>query len=293
MPALASALLLAAACGGSGGKSSAPVLQSPSRAATTTTPPPSPPNGPPRGLIALGHSGVTGYASDPANLGADAPENSWVTGTNPAVDSIYLRLAKAAPASYRGYVANYGVDGSTVDSLRVQAAGALEEVPKPLAVVVQSIDNDIRCDGTDKRNYGPFGRTLAGAMRVITTASPKVTILLLPQIGRPLTFAEASQKVPEARLHQSSDQPCSLLTPNGKLNLPEIHRLTTIVEGYEAVERQVCAALKQCVYLPAFASYKDTPAGLAKHNWDHLSIAGHAALAELMWPSVKRALHIR
>ncbi len=53
-----------------------------------------------RGVVVIGHSGATGMNSDPAHPGGNAPENSWATGTNPAVNSIYQRLAAQDP-SYR------------------------------------------------------------------------------------------------------------------------------------------------------------------------------------------------
>ena len=37
----------------------------------------------PVGIIALGHSGMTGEGSDPTRPGQDARENSWATGTAP------------------------------------------------------------------------------------------------------------------------------------------------------------------------------------------------------------------
>src|SRR5262249_49391404 len=58
-----------------------------------------------RGIIALGHFGLTGENSDPQSLGVPAPQNSWATGTNSAVDSIYQRLAAVDPA-FRGHAVN-------------------------------------------------------------------------------------------------------------------------------------------------------------------------------------------
>jgi len=40
-----------------------------------------------RGIIALGHSALTGENSDPQNPFVPALQNSWATGTNPAVAS--------------------------------------------------------------------------------------------------------------------------------------------------------------------------------------------------------------
>lgn len=64
----------------------------------------------PVGVIAVGHSGLTGEGSDPDRPGQDAMENSWATGDAPAVNSIYQRLVAARPAT-KGHVANMAVGG--------------------------------------------------------------------------------------------------------------------------------------------------------------------------------------
>jgi hypothetical protein len=43
----------------------------------------------PVGIIAIGHSGLTGEWSDPNRLGQEAKNNSWATGDAPEVNSIY------------------------------------------------------------------------------------------------------------------------------------------------------------------------------------------------------------
>lgn len=134
---LAGAAVLLTSCGGGGPTGAAPT---PSSGQTT------PPDMRTIGLIALGHSALTGYKSLPAS-DRDTRENSWVTGTNPAVDSLYLRLIKLEP-SVEGHVANDGIDGSTADALLSEAQSGLTLVPHPQLVIIQTIDNDIRCDGT-------------------------------------------------------------------------------------------------------------------------------------------------
>jgi hypothetical protein len=50
----------------------------------------------PDSIVVLGHSGATGANSD--NRGVDVKANSWATGTNPEVESIYLRVLALNPA---------------------------------------------------------------------------------------------------------------------------------------------------------------------------------------------------
>jgi len=67
----------------------------------------------------FGHSGATGYNSDPANPGTDARANSWASGTNPDVQSIYSRLLAVDPG-IEGEVTDAAVDGSHVYDLEGQ-----------------------------------------------------------------------------------------------------------------------------------------------------------------------------
>src|SRR5262249_1332302 len=133
------AVLTAASCGSSSGPASA----------ATNTAPASPPSGttsashPLRGIIALGHSGLTGENSDPQSLGVPAPQNSWATGTNSAVDSIYQRLAAVDPA-FRGHAVNEAAGGAPAATLVGQATQALRAVPNPRLGIIENTGTAIR-----------------------------------------------------------------------------------------------------------------------------------------------------
>jgi hypothetical protein len=85
----------------------------------------------------------------------------------------------------KGHVANAAVGGAPVSSLAGQAQAALRSVPTPELVIVQTMDDDIRCDGTDAGNVSTFGDTLKRALGSINAASPESKILLVGQLGRP------------------------------------------------------------------------------------------------------------
>src|SRR4051812_45525456 len=72
----------------------------------------------PSSMAAIGHSGLTGYGSE--RLNADTRGNSWATGDNPDVDSVYQRILAENPAM-QGHVVNIAQDGSDVVSLLAQA----------------------------------------------------------------------------------------------------------------------------------------------------------------------------
>jgi hypothetical protein len=77
--------------------------------------------------VVIGNSGATGADSDVGSSAAasrfnaaDARENSWATGTNPAVYSIYQRLV-AKSAAYAGHQFNLAADGADVTAMIGQA----------------------------------------------------------------------------------------------------------------------------------------------------------------------------
>ena len=107
--ALVATLVLVAGCASSGsGSTSDPSGPTASMAGSTSSPSaasPSPDRSKPVGLIAMGHSGITGEGT--GGGGEPVPEKSWATGTLPEVDSVYLRMVGLLPAT-EGNVFNAG-----------------------------------------------------------------------------------------------------------------------------------------------------------------------------------------
>lgn len=73
------------------------------------------------------------------------------------------------------------MDGSGVAGLRDQAGQAAEVEPTPDLVLVQSIDNDIKCDGTDAKNYGPYFQSLTQVLDALTHDLPEAEIFFVSQ----------------------------------------------------------------------------------------------------------------
>ncbi len=121
----------------------------------------------------IGHSGATGANSN--GDGLDVPENSWATGANPKVNSIYRRLLADHPA-LKGHNWNEAVDGSSVTDLMHQARAVLTHEPVPDIVFIVSIDNDVRCDGTDEENYDTYEAKMAEVVDYLQGSAPGMKI---------------------------------------------------------------------------------------------------------------------
>jgi hypothetical protein len=219
----------------------------------------------PVGVIAIGHSGLTGENSDPSRPGQVALENSWATGTSPQVNSIYRRLVAVRPET-EGHVANTASGGAPASTLARQARFALETVPTPALVVVQTIDNDIRCDGIDREHVAEFGVAIADAVKVVTTASPDSRILMVGQLGRPPSSVRCDPDPSDA--------------------------LISIIEKYETEQARVCATVPNCrTDEGARAAYVERPESFSSDR-NHLNVRGQAEAAEIAWPAVAALLEL-
>src|SRR4051812_10695653 len=156
MKSLLIASVLAVVIAGCGGTGASASLSSPSPAPWTAavatarltlaptseasaTPAPTPDIAHPVGIIAIGHSGLTGEGTAGPSQ-ADITK-SWATGTDPRVDSIYRRLVAAHPGT-DGNVANTARGGAGASELTAQAAGAPAQVPLPGVPIIQTGDHD-------------------------------------------------------------------------------------------------------------------------------------------------------
>ena len=120
-PPLCLAALVLTGCGAQRGAASAPsettAAVAPGAAATPSAAPlASATPGYPSSMAVLGHSNATGEDSDPAQPHAVIRANSWATGTNPAVNSIYLRILAKNPA-IKGHNFNLAQPSATVKRL--------------------------------------------------------------------------------------------------------------------------------------------------------------------------------
>lgn len=245
----------------------------------------------PVGVIAIGHSGLTGENSDPNHPGQPAPENSWATGSSPEVDSVYQRLVVARPDT-EGHVANTAVGGAGASSLAQQAKAALQSVPVPELVIVQTIDNDIKCDGTDAENVASFGDTLKSALESINEVSPESKILVVGQLGRPSPsfITELVAEDPSVKVDLTGSGTCDFYDEQGNLSKENFTALTKIIEAYEAEQARVCATLANCRTDGGVrAAYIDTLENFTD-DWNHLNVAGQADAAKLIWPIVTEIL---
>jgi hypothetical protein len=240
----------------------------------------------PSAIVVLGHSGATGLHSDPTSPQSDARQNSWATGDNPDVDSIYTRLLALNPAM-RGHNANVAVDGTGVKELAAQADKALAIEPRPDLFLIETVDNDVRCDGTDAANIAPFAATLEDVIRKISLGAPDSHIFI---VSSPWSTTESyfrvAQQHPGARASNTGTGVCDLFSPSGQ-PLPEHQTaLDQIAQQYLATLESVCAKFPACRYdKGALHGLKVTPDDVTPEGF-HLTISGQKKVAAIEWAAL-------
>ena len=239
----------------------------------------------PSSIAVLGHSGATGENSDPSRPGVEVRANSWATGTNPAVNSVYLRILAKNPAIKR-HNFNLARGSASVHVLVRQAERAVALEPKPDLVVIQIMDQDIVCPATS-RDYAAFRSTFVSALKLLAQGAPESSIFVVSQFGSPSSTWRMLS--PAERKRFGGTGPCAFVDPQGRLVPKELARLEKIIHGYEAQLETGCKLVAQCRYDGgAFGRIVDKRA-YWNAGVDHFSIKGNAKAAAVAWTSLERA----
>jgi hypothetical protein len=245
-------------------------------------------------IAVIGHSGATGTLTDPDDYRRDARENSWATGDNPRVQSLYLRLLADHPAM-KGHSYNHAVNGTRVDDLPGQFRGVLAEADVlPDLVVIQSIDNDIRCDGRDAEYFAAFGDALDGVLTGIEANDPGVQFFLVSQWATVEAWASWAVTQPAVVQENSGTGPCDVFRPDGSPRPAGVRSLQAIVDGYWEQVVSVCARHDGCFTDDGAEQRLFVPvdADLAR-DLNHLSVEGHAKFAAIAWGALPEAVKQR
>ncbi len=284
-PLLLTGLVLSTAVlgGCSGSRAEAGSDPAPSRG----TDPPStvePYEGYPDSIAVLGHSGATGEGSG-GEPGVEVRENSWATGTNPDVNSVYLRILSAHEA-IEGHAANLAEAGSDLSAINEQAATAVELDPAPELVLVQAIDGDLVCPADDS-DLRVFEDQLTQLLTTLSEGLPGSRFFLTMQdSSAPST--DAAMLTQEERARLGGTGPCAIFDPDGQVVPAEVERLEAIIARYNDRLSEVCDRFERCWSDPAVFRYPENRDFVAP-DLNHYSVAGLAHRAEVAWFALSRA----
>jgi lysophospholipase L1-like esterase len=242
----------------------------------------------PSSMDALGGSFTRGFNTDCPNAWIDCPENSWATGTNPVVDSIYLRLLALNPRLSDNN-ANDAQSGSTMADLDAQAQSAVRRDAELVTIATGTND---ACGGhtVEMTEVSVFSDEFTQAMDTLTTGLPqaRVHVLSIPDIYQRW---ETFHTIPSAVKAWRSIPFCPTLLTHPTSNAPaDVQRRAAVrarVLDFNAVLAQVCAQYPQCT-TDGGASFRApvTAAEFSTHDYWHPNITGQAALAKRIWDTL-------
>jgi lysophospholipase L1-like esterase len=242
----------------------------------------------PSSIDALGGSFSRGFNTDCPDAWIDCPDNSWATGANPVVDSVYLRLLALNPR-LRDNNFNDAQSGSTMADLDAQARSAVRRDAE--LVMIATGTNDA-CGGRTGQmtEVSVFRDKFIQAIDSLTAGLPqaRVHVLSIPDIyQRWQTF----HAIPSAVKAWRSIPFCPTLLTHPTSNAPaDVHRRAAVrarVLDFNAVLAQVCAQHPQCT-TDRGAAFRApvTAVEFSTHDYWHPNITGQAALAKRIWDTL-------
>jgi hypothetical protein len=242
-------------------------------------------SGYPSSIAVLAHSGATGENSDPSRPGQEVRANSWATGTNPAVNSVYLRILAKNP-KIEGHNVNLAHGSATVQDLVVMSKQVVAMTSKPELVLIQIMDADIVCPAR-KQAYGSFRSTFVSALKVLARGAPDSRFFVVSQFGSPTTewrtFTLAERK------SVGGTGACDYLDPGGKVVPKKLARLESAIHGYEAQLKAACKQVQQCRYDGGAFGRIVNKREYVSSDLNHFSVKGHAKAAAVAWSALQRA----
>jgi lysophospholipase L1-like esterase len=216
----------------------------------------------PGSMAALGDSVTAGEGTEGL-----PGEDSWATGTNPAVNSQYLRILAANPA-IKGKSYNLA-EGGAVD-LRPQAKQAVAKRVNYVTILVGEIDT---CRGTATAKIGSM---LDSTLRILTSGLPKAHVFVAStrDLARQIRVLGQNKDLRGFAI-------CGTQVGASAAELAPLH------QRFAATNKtlgQVCARYQQCRF-DGGAVFKMplTSADISSSDNYHLSTKGQHKLAEVTW----------
>jgi lysophospholipase L1-like esterase len=240
----------------------------------------------PHAMASLGDSITRAFDADPSTFG-EQPENSWSTGTNAAVDSIYSRLLVVDPA-ISGNRFNDAVSGARMTDLNGQAQSAVSQGADLVLILMGG--NDV-CTSTEASMtpVATFQAQFQQAMQTIATGLPdsRIALVSIPDVYNLWSILKDNSS---ARSVWSFAAICQSLLANPLSTAPaDVLRRADVRQrnmDFNDVLNNVCAGYVHCRF-DNYLSFNTvfTPSDVSTLDYFHPSLSGQAKIAAQGWTS--------
>lgn len=238
-------------------------------------------------MDALGDSFTTGLYSDGCSTDPSCAENSWSTGTTPAVQSHYQRLVPLNPA-LSGQAVNRAVSGRNMDYLDTEVEAAVADAPAYVTILMGV--NDV-CGGSltpaTMTEPSVLGTQFRTAMSDLTGNLPGVRVFVA-SIPDPYRLWEILHTNTSATAAWSSQEVCPTMLENPTSMAPaDVERRAMVrqrVIDDNAQLRAVCAEFAQCLFdNEAVFNWQFAEGDVSTEDYFHPSLQGQAGLAAVTY----------
>jgi lysophospholipase L1-like esterase len=223
-------------------------------------------------------------------LFADAPANSWSTGTNATVNSHYSRLL-AAGAAITGKNANDAVSGARMIDLDAQMSNALAQGAEYVTVEIGG--NDVcRRTVAEMTAVDVFESQFRRAMATLTSNGARTNVrVFVASIPDAYQLWSLLSGNPSARFTWALFGICQALLANPlSKTAADAARRQAVRDrnaAFNEVLGRVCHEYVQCRFDGNVVfGYHVTAAEVSTRDYFHPSLAGQAKLAALTWATL-------
>lgn len=212
------------------------------------------------------------------------PENSWSTGTSPAVASHASRLRAAGDTALVAY--NDAYPGTTSADLAGQAQAAVAQGAG--YVTIEMGGNDAcRNDIADMTSTATYAANVRAALAVLA-ASPAKPRILVASVPNLLHMYEVNAVNPVAQYVWATYAICpSMLASPASTAPADVARRAAVqaqVDAYNRVLEAACGDTAKCSYdRGAVADMAFSASDVSTIDYFHPSVAGQAKLAAVTW----------
>ena len=238
----------------------------------------------PNSMDALGDS-ITRAFNTCSTAFTDCPENSWATGTNAAVNSVYERIL-AKNAAIKGNNFNDAVSGSKMEGLKAQAEKAVSRKVELVGILMGANDACTSSVST-MTSVATYKSKFEEAMKTLTTGLPSAEIDVgsLPNVYRLWEILHTNSSAVSTwntlKICQSE-----LANPTSLAKADEERRLQvkTREEEFDSALQTVCAKFTQCKYDEGKGfKIAFTTSDVGTRDYFHPTIEGQAVIAGVAW----------